>query len=144
MLAASRARLPRRAGAARRRTRVEEAFGDAIFLNVFLLGAAFQRGLLPLSPRPIDRALELNGTAVARNQAAFALGRAAALEPPRRPPRRRRWTRCIARRAADLTAYQNAGYARGYADFVARVRAADSRVRRARAAARAVAVQLTG
>jgi indolepyruvate ferredoxin oxidoreductase len=39
------ARDSSRAGAAA----VEEALGDAIYLNVFLLGAAFQRGLVPLT-----------------------------------------------------------------------------------------------
>ncbi|WP_052401249.1 indolepyruvate ferredoxin oxidoreductase family protein [Muricoccus aerilatus] len=119
--------------------RVEEALGDAIFLNVFLLGAAFQRGLVPLTPAAIDRALELNGAAVDRNKQAFALGRAAALEAPPAPRAPETLDALIARRGADLTAYANAAYARAYTDFVARVRAtpgADD------ALARAVAVQL--
>ena len=58
---------------------VIEALGDAIFLNVFLLGTAYQRGLLPLTLAAIDRALELNGTAVETNKRAFALGRAAGI-----------------------------------------------------------------
>ncbi|WP_458093359.1 indolepyruvate ferredoxin oxidoreductase family protein [Roseomonas sp. WA12] len=119
--------------------RVEETLGDAIFLNVFLLGTAFQRGLLPLSQAAIDRALELNGTAIDRNKQAFALGRAAALEAPAEPRAPETLDALIARRIADLTAYQSAAYARNYADYVARIRAppgADESL------ARAVAIQL--
>jgi indolepyruvate ferredoxin oxidoreductase len=119
--------------------RVEETLGDAIFLNVFLLGTAWQRGLLPLSFTAIDRALELNGTAVARNRQAFALGRAAALEEPAAPRAPETLDALIARRMADLTAYQNAAYARDYADVVARIRAAPGADE---ALARAVAIQL--
>ncbi|WP_424134481.1 indolepyruvate ferredoxin oxidoreductase family protein [Roseomonas chloroacetimidivorans] len=119
--------------------RVEETLGDAIFLNVFLLGTAFQRGLLPISRIAIERALELNGTAVERNKQAFALGRAAALEAPAAPRAPETLEALVARRMADLTAYQSAAYARDYADYVARIRAtpgADEGL------ARAVAVQL--
>ncbi|MBB5692864.1 indolepyruvate ferredoxin oxidoreductase family protein [Muricoccus pecuniae] len=119
--------------------RVEEALGDAIFLNVYLLGVAFQRGLVPLSFAAIDRALELNGTAVERNRRAFALGRAAALEAPAEPAAPETLDALIARRVADLTAYQSAAYARDYAGFVARLRAAPGVDE---ALARAVAVQL--
>jgi indolepyruvate ferredoxin oxidoreductase len=123
---------------------VEQEFGDLIYLNVWLLGLAFQRGLVPLSAEAIERALELNGAAIERNKAAFALGRAAALEPPA-PPAQEEETldALIARRVADLTTYQNAGYARDYAEFVARVRAAEqAAVPGADRLARAVAVQL--
>ena len=119
--------------------RVEEALGDAIFLNVFLLGTAWQRGLLPLSLAAIDRALELNGAAVDRNRQAFALGRAAALEQPATPPAPETLEALIGRRVADLTVYQSAAYARGYEDFIARLGqhpGADA------ALLRAVAVQL--
>jgi indolepyruvate ferredoxin oxidoreductase len=119
--------------------RVEETLGDAIFLNVFLLGTAFQRGLLPISRIAIERALELNGTAVERNKQAFALGRAAALEAPAAPPAPETLEALVARRMADLTAYQSAAYARDYADYVARIRATPGVDE---SLARAVAVQL--
>jgi indolepyruvate ferredoxin oxidoreductase len=119
--------------------RVEETLGDAIFLNVFLLGTAFQRGLLPISRVAIERALELNGTAVERNKQAFALGRAAALEAPAAPPAPETLEALVARRMADLTAYQSAAYARDYADYVARIRATPGVDE---SLARAVAVQL--
>ena len=98
--------------------RVLSDLGDAIFVNVFLLGVAFQRGLVPLSAASIERALELNGTAVARNKAAFADGRSAALEAPAEAPAPQTLDALIAHRAADLTAYQSAGYAAGYTRFL--------------------------
>ena len=107
-------------------SRVREELGDAVFLNVFLLGIAYQRGLVPLSAEAIGRALELNGAEVALNKEAFARGRAAALEDLHPPAEAAETLEAlIARRVADLTAYQNARYARAYADFVARVRAAE-------------------
>ncbi|MCK8785640.1 indolepyruvate ferredoxin oxidoreductase family protein [Roseomonas sp. NAR14] len=105
--------------------RVEAELGDAIFLNMFLLGMAYQRGLLPLSAEAIGRAIELNGAAVARNREAFQRGRAAALEAPAAPPAPETLEQRIARRVADLTAYQSARYARRYAAAVERVRAAE-------------------
>src|SRR5690606_15899781 len=59
-------------------TRVVAEMGDAIYLNVFLLGVAYQRSLIPLSAEAILKAIELNGAAVKRNQEAFRRGRAAA------------------------------------------------------------------
>ena len=49
-------------------TRVTEELGDAVYLNVFLLGIAYQRGLVPLSSEAIGRALELNGAQVDAEQ----------------------------------------------------------------------------
>ncbi|GAB5458772.1 MAG: indolepyruvate ferredoxin oxidoreductase family protein [Henriciella sp.] len=50
-------------------------FGDAIATNMFLVGYAFQQGLIPLSEDAILRAIELNGVAVEFNQRAFQWGR---------------------------------------------------------------------
>jgi indolepyruvate ferredoxin oxidoreductase len=55
--------------------------GDSIAANLFMLGYAWQRGLVPLSFESIDRAIELNGAAVRMNQRAFAWGRLAAVDP---------------------------------------------------------------
>jgi len=55
--------------------------GDTIATNIFLLGFAFQRGLLPLSSAALLRAIELNGASVEANQRAFAWGRRTALDP---------------------------------------------------------------
>ena len=55
--------------------------GDAIAANLFILGYAWQQGLVPLSFDALMRAIELNGAAVAMNQQAFAWGRLAAVDP---------------------------------------------------------------
>ncbi|MFZ5635334.1 MAG: indolepyruvate ferredoxin oxidoreductase family protein [Pseudomonadota bacterium] len=166
--------------------------GDAIAANLFMLGYAWQRGLVPISFDAIMRAIELNGAAVQMNKTAFAWGRLAAIDLPavveaagivRNAPtaaeatphalpllaptaseghesglmpqqaalRRadelrhvpasadaqdafqplddarlsRSLDELIARRVAFLTEYQDAAYAKRYADLVAKVRAAE-------------------
>jgi len=110
--------------------------GDAIAANMFLLGYAFQRGALPVGGEAIDRAIELNGVAVAMNKRSFALGRLAAHDislverqarlveelPQAAEPG---LDALIARRQAFLTDYQDAAYAQRYADAVRRVEAAE-------------------
>jgi len=103
----------------------EAQFGDLIYLNVWLLGVAYQRGLVPLGSAAILRALELNGVEVARNQAAFNAGRLAALAE-NAPAAPETLDAMIARRVADLTAYQGRRLAARYAAFVAKVAAAGS------------------
>jgi indolepyruvate ferredoxin oxidoreductase len=51
--------------------------GDTVTMNVFLLGMAAQRGLLPVSVEALERAIDLNGTKVELNRRSFRLGRAA-------------------------------------------------------------------
>ncbi|MBT8409409.1 MAG: 2-oxoacid:acceptor oxidoreductase family protein, partial [Alphaproteobacteria bacterium] len=63
-------------------SRLSEALlGDTLYSNSVLLGAAWQRGLLPLSREAILRAMELNDAAPKRNQRAFEIGRWAVLHP---------------------------------------------------------------
>ncbi|HZD26992.1 MAG TPA: indolepyruvate ferredoxin oxidoreductase family protein, partial [Alphaproteobacteria bacterium] len=52
--------------------------GDAIATNLFLLGYAHQRGLIPLSAAAVEQAITLNGVAVEMNRRTFHLGRLAA------------------------------------------------------------------
>lgn len=49
--------------------------GDSIYSNMLVLGACWQRGLLPLSFEAIMEAIRLNGTKVEENQRAFQIGR---------------------------------------------------------------------
>src|SRR3546814_20975993 len=42
--------------------------GDAVGTNLFLVGFAWQRGLLPLSFEALDGAIALNGVAVSRSE----------------------------------------------------------------------------
>jgi indolepyruvate ferredoxin oxidoreductase len=55
--------------------------GNAITANVFLLGAAWQKGLIPVSEDAILRAITLNAAAVGANRDAFLWGRRAAVDP---------------------------------------------------------------
>ncbi|HEV8692544.1 MAG TPA: indolepyruvate ferredoxin oxidoreductase family protein, partial [Ideonella sp.] len=55
--------------------------GDTMPSNIVMLGAAFQRGLVPVSEAALLRAIELNGVAIESNKVAFALGRLAAADP---------------------------------------------------------------
>jgi len=166
--------------------------GDAIAANLFMLGYAWQQGLVPLSLDSLMRAVELNGAAIEMNKTAFAWGRLAAIDLPavaaaagveRNAPTAAEATphalpllaptaneghesglspatglhdtdelrhvpghadagvaflplddarlsrsldEVIARRAAFLTDYQDAAYAKRYTDFVAKVRTAET------------------
>lgn len=55
--------------------------GDAIAANLFILGYAWQRALVPISFEALMRAIELNGAAIEMNKTAFAWGRLAAIDP---------------------------------------------------------------
>ncbi|KPQ06251.1 MAG: indolepyruvate ferredoxin oxidoreductase [Rhodobacteraceae bacterium HLUCCA12] len=98
----------------------EEILGDSVFANILMLGFAWQSGLVPVSQLALERAIELNGVAVADNKRAFALGRLAAVDPAvlstaisdERVPET--VESVIARRAEFLTRYQNAAYASRY------------------------------
>jgi indolepyruvate ferredoxin oxidoreductase len=57
------------------------AMGNSIFSNMMILGAAWQKGLVPLSHEAIVQAVTLNGAAVDQNLRAFEIGRWAMLDP---------------------------------------------------------------
>ena len=52
-----------------------DKLGSAQFANALLIGVAYQRGQIPVTGTSIENAIELNGTAVQGNLAAFRLGR---------------------------------------------------------------------
>lgn len=54
--------------------------GDTIATNLFMVGYAYQKGLIPLSNAAIFKALELNGVAVEFNKQAFMWGRRAVVD----------------------------------------------------------------
>ena len=56
-------------------TLATELFDDEQFANMVMVGAAYQTGALPISAEAIERAVELNGVAVAANLQAFRRGR---------------------------------------------------------------------
>jgi indolepyruvate ferredoxin oxidoreductase len=55
--------------------------GDTIYSNMIVFGAAWQRGLVPLSREAILKAIEMNGASVTQNLRAFEIGRWAAHDP---------------------------------------------------------------
>jgi len=59
----------------------EHLFGDATPANVLVLGAAWQRGALPVSLGALREAFRLNGVSVERNLAALDWGRAWIVDP---------------------------------------------------------------
>jgi indolepyruvate ferredoxin oxidoreductase len=123
--------------------------GDAIYGNMIMLGFAWQKGVVPISSRAIYRAIKLNGVDAEANLQAFELGRKAAFDPEQRgkreddvpTPETMALDDLIARRARELTAYQNAAYANRYTAAVERVRSAETPLG-SEALSRAVAVNL--
>jgi len=59
----------------------ETLLGDSIATNIMMLGYAYQKGLLPLSAKAIEQAIEVNGVSIKMNTQAFQLGRLAAADP---------------------------------------------------------------
>ncbi len=100
--------------------------GDSIFSNMMILGAAWQRGLVPLSRDSIMRAVELNGAAVEGNRHAFEIGRWSVLHPeeaakrlqPKVVAKPKSLDERIAFRADHLTAYQSKRLAKRYRKLV--------------------------
>ena len=131
-------------------------FGSDQAANVMLIGAAYQAGALPLTAASIERAIELNGASVEMNVQAFRRGRQLVAEPealaqaveavsPGHPvtpptvaalaiadviaaPAGSRLEQLVLRRVDELIAYQDADYARRFADRVAAVRTAERRM----------------
>src|SRR3546814_9768566 len=107
----------------REATRIATALlGDSIATNLFMLGYAWQKGLVPLSAEAIDQAIELNAVAVEANKAAFLWGRRAAHDlaavekaaAPESEPQSHHPSRdldeAVARRIDFLTDYHTAAY----------------------------------
>ena len=118
-------------------TRVATALlGDSIACNLFLLGFAWQRGLVPVSAAALEEAIALNGVAVDFNKRAFLWGRRYAEQPEtvlsllaseEREPVPTTLDEVIEDRCRRLSDYQDANYAASYRNYVASVRRADSR-----------------
>ncbi|UYN97191.1 MAG: indolepyruvate ferredoxin oxidoreductase family protein [Enhydrobacter sp.] len=107
--------------------------GDSIATNLFMLGYAYQKGLIPIGHDAIEQAIELNGAAVAMNLGAFRWGRRAAhdlaaverLAAPAAnvvafPRAAATLADIVASRSRHLTAYQNAALADRYKALVDR------------------------
>ncbi|MBU0796747.1 MAG: indolepyruvate ferredoxin oxidoreductase family protein [Alphaproteobacteria bacterium] len=115
------------------------ALGDSIASNLFMLGYAWQKGLVPVSAEALDKAIELNGVAIAFNREAFLWGRRAAhdlalverilqpapAKPGALPDIATTLEAVVEKRMAHLTAYQDAAYAARYKALVDTVQAAE-------------------
>ncbi|MEN2513065.1 indolepyruvate ferredoxin oxidoreductase family protein [Gordonia polyisoprenivorans] len=125
-----------------------ELFGHEQYANMLAVGAAYQAGALPISAESVERAIGLNGVAVAANTQAFRRGRQVVAEPDAvraeiarlhpvvTAPEPSEWAQSqvaalgsiddelahtIAVRVDDLVGYADERYAREYLDAVARV-----------------------
>lgn len=128
--------------------------GDSIASNLFMLGFAFQKGLIPLEEASLLRAIELNGVAVEANKQAFLWGRrfaadAAKVERTASPAQPvvvqmpQNLETLVRRRIAHLTQYQNAAYAKRFEDRVEKVRAAEARLGKGETLTKSVAKNLS-
>jgi len=116
-------------------TAAVKLFGDSIAANMFLLGFAYQKGLIPISADAIEQAIVLNGAAVEMSRNAFRFGRLAAHDkaavdrvagPVEAPTvKARTLDDVIEMRAAILADYQDDALAQRYRAFVARVAKAE-------------------
>jgi indolepyruvate ferredoxin oxidoreductase len=111
-----------------------ELLGDTIASNLFLLGYAYQQGLVPVSWQSLERAIELNAIAVDFNKQAFLWGRRAAHQPQRVDKLAEKALRkieplsleqLISDRSERLVQFQDAAYAERYTTLVTRVRELD-------------------
>lgn len=113
--------------------------GDAIAANLFMLGYAYQKGMVPVGEAAILRAIELNGIAVEANRKSFTWGRHAAVDLSRVQPMAtpaklimlpvpESLAKLIDERCLELSAYQNPAYAARYRVLVDKVRAAEARL----------------
>jgi indolepyruvate ferredoxin oxidoreductase len=135
-------------------TRIATALlGDSIASNLFMLGYAFQKGLVPLSEAALLRAIELNGVAIDANRRAFSWGRHAAVDlekvekiaTPAKPvvlQLPQSLDTLINRRVEELTAYQSKAYADRYLEFVNQVREAEGKASGSETLTKAVAQYL--
>ncbi len=120
--------------------------GDSIASNLFTLGYAWQKGLIPVSSEAIERAITLNNVAVEMNLKAFEWGRRAAHDLGavekiiERADEAKKTAisethnlsqtleEMVERRAAFLTAYQDAAYGERYRKLVNNVRSVEESI----------------
>ncbi|MEO8448967.1 MAG: indolepyruvate ferredoxin oxidoreductase family protein [Gemmatimonadota bacterium] len=127
----------------------ETMFGSHLPANLIVIGAAYQRGVIPLAAASIEQAITLNGGGAAVNVQAFRLGRKLVADPAWEPkaaddsaaPATEDHSfspmaldliqltgldgevrRLLDHRVPELMAYQNAAYAKQYVDFVVNTR----------------------
>lgn len=109
---------------------------DSIASNVFLLGYAYQKGLVPVSSASIEQAIELNAVSIDLNKQAFLWGRRAAqnlqsvLESAAIPSAHQPLTSLddiVSDRYQRLVDYQNTAYAQQFQVLVEKVQVVEDR-----------------
>ncbi|NKB34408.1 MAG: indolepyruvate ferredoxin oxidoreductase family protein [Pseudomonadales bacterium] len=112
-----------------------QLLGDSIASNMFLLGFAQQKGLLPVSIEALKGAIELNGVAVEFNLDAYEWGRhaaidleavkqAAGLKPNFKPLNN--LEELVADRHQRLVDYQSESYANEFGEFISKLKEFES------------------
>jgi len=132
-----------------------QLLGDSLYVNLFLLGIAYQQGKVPVSADALDAAIELNGIEIAANQRAFLMGRRFAVWPEKilamlpnsLPPENtdtppEELGALISDRASRLVAYQSERLGDHYRQSVDAIRQRDPRADEPDSVTRAVAEQL--
>ena len=112
--------------------------GDSVAANMFMLGAAWQKGWIPVSLGALNKAIELNGVQIEFNRSAFLWGRRAAtdLAAVRKvatpanviqfvPRANESLAELVQRHQSFLTDYQDAAYAARYRALLERVAKVD-------------------
>ncbi len=113
--------------------------GDSIATNLFMLGVAWQRGLIPITEEALMQAIELNGVAIEMNKQSFYWGRLFAHHAQKvldvigpnetqAHPIATTLDDMLAKRKTFLTSYQNAAYANRYEALVQKVAAAEKKL----------------
>ena len=116
----------------------EQLLGNTIGANMFMLGVAWQQGTIPVPREAIEKAIELNGQAVAMNTKAFHWGRRAAINQSEvetlatpavviNTPEKFSLSKTtsvqaiVADRTKRLTDFQSAAYANRYSKLVGKI-----------------------
>lgn len=113
---------------------MERLLGHSVYANVFMLGHAWQQGIVPVSQQALLRAIEINGVNIEENKTAFAWGRLCAndrdaviaeagLSAPQE--KTQSLAALIAHRAALLVDYQDKAYSERFSAFMKKVEQAD-------------------
>ena len=118
--------------------------GDEIATNVFIMGYAWQKGLIPIGREAIERAITLNNVSIEMNLQAFSYGRLAAHDAEKieglvhavkgedevdvADKGLESLDALIEKNVAYLTDYQNTSYARRYTDMVKKVRKSENQM----------------
>uniref|UniRef100_A0A2B4R5F9 Glucosamine-6-phosphate deaminase n=1 Tax=Stylophora pistillata TaxID=50429 RepID=A0A2B4R5F9_STYPI len=112
--------------------------GDLIATNIFMMGAAYQKGLIPLQASSIEEVIRLNNVSVEDNLRAFTWGRLSISNPEilkeiiaKVAPKKifpKTLKEVVEHRKLHLEKYQNAAYAKRYEDFVAKCVREESKI----------------